>query len=320
MDTEGLRYILVTPAKNEEKYLPDLIRSISCQKVRPVAWFMIDDSSQDDTYRIMSAVASEYPWIYALRSGTCTGYDIEEHYSLVCIKAFDHAINYCRENDIRFEYVALSDADMLYPEDYFYNVINCLREDMRLGIVSGRVHILKESGEAYAESAGVSDLQYPVGTGRVWKRECFEGTGGYMLAKSPDAVSNAMAVLKGWDIKHLNYVCYQTRDTGGKISLWSGYYSRGRRAYYLGINPLGILNKVVDMVVISRQRKSMLKSAAFVSGYILSMANREKQIQNDEVKRYMGSYNRIVKSYLHFMKAVYGKMRQRPVFSVFFYH
>ena len=310
MDAKEFTYILVTPAKNEEDNLPELIQSMVKQNVKPVAWFIVDDGSDDGTYQIIRKATSEYSWIHNLKIETKSAYDIEEHYAFVCREGFKYALNYCEENNIGFEYIALSDADMMYPKNYFYQLLLFLSNNSDFGIVSGKILIMSQSGDIYKEGKTYIDIDQPRGSGRVWRKETFEQTNGYILAKSPDSVSNIMTLLKGWKIKQLAHVeCYQLRDTGGKIDLWSAYFSRGKRSHYLGANPLSVLNVLIDLILIYRQKNSMTKSLAYFSGYFRSFIWREDQIENEEVKRYIGSYKRVIRNYWLVLKGLAVRKR-----------
>lgn len=310
MNIKEFTYILITPAKNEEDNLPELIQSIVNQNVKPVAWFIVDDGSDDETYQIISKVTSEYSWIHSLKLETKGAYDIEEHYAFVCCRGFESAFKYAERNNIQFEYIALSDADMIYPEDYFCQILLFLRNNSEYGIVSGNILIKDERQGIYEEFKILPGGDYPLGTGRLWRKETFEETNGYIVTKSPDVVSNIMALLKGWKIKRLVEVkCYQTRDTGGKINLWDGYFNRGKRAYYLNTKLLSIFNSIVNIMLISRQKNSMTKSLAFFCGYFQSFIRREDQIENDEVKRYIGSYKRVIRHYWLFLKGLAVRRR-----------
>lgn len=57
------RYLAITPAKDEEKYLPSLIDSLVNQSVTPDRWIIIDDGSRDASARIIDQAAQHYPWI-----------------------------------------------------------------------------------------------------------------------------------------------------------------------------------------------------------------------------------------------------------------
>jgi glycosyltransferase involved in cell wall biosynthesis len=298
-----LGYILVTPVKNEEANLPTLIQSIVNQVLRPIAWFMVDDGSDDKSPQIISQAASEYPWIRLVKLQENISYDLGKHYASVCIVGFEQALAYCEQNGVRFEYIALSDADMVYPQDYFANCIKFLRDNRQFGIVSGTMLVKKEGENIYEEDRSVLGDGEPLGTGRVWRNETFVDTGGYILAKSPDVISNVKALLRGWRVKRLPDIsCYETRDTGGKTGVRSGYSAKGERSYYLGVTPLGIFNAIITMMFISRQRNCVTKSLALLVGYCKSFLQREERLDDKEVRRYMGSYRRVLKNYWLFLR------------------
>lgn len=301
-------YILVTPAKDEEDSLPALIKSIVNQSLPPTAWFIVDDGSKDRTPQIVNQASSEHSWIHSVRLDTKLTYDIGKHYASVCIKGFDQSLSYCEQNDLEFSYIALSDADIIYPSNYFERCINFLHNNSGYGIVSGKLLIKDKRGSIYEENKIFLGEGEPHGTGRVWRRQAFMDTGGYMLTKSPDSVSNVMALLSGWKIRQVHDVeCYQTRPTGGKIGVWNGYFNRGERAHYLNANPLHVFNCIVNMIFISREKRSIVKSVAFLSGYSKSLLKRERQIEIDAIRKYMGSYKRVFRNYWLFLKGLKTK-------------
>ena len=57
------RYMVITPARDEERFLPFLIESMVRQTVTPRQWIIIDDGSADATAILADAAAKEYPWI-----------------------------------------------------------------------------------------------------------------------------------------------------------------------------------------------------------------------------------------------------------------
>ena len=57
------RYIAITPARDEEKFLPLLIASMAAQNPAPGRWIVIDDGSSDATAAILDEAARTYPWI-----------------------------------------------------------------------------------------------------------------------------------------------------------------------------------------------------------------------------------------------------------------
>lgn len=294
-------YVLVTPIKNEEANLPGLIDSIENQDLKPILWVIVDDSSDDSSPNILEAASKKNSYIQVVTLTAKSKYDIGEHYAEVCSIGFKYAIDFCKEKFIEFEYIALSDADMIYPKDYFSKLIAFLNDNPEYGIVSGKILIRTEEGNIYEEKVTKVGDSFPWGTGRVWRKKTFEETGGYLITKSPDTVSNILAHHKGWRLGQIDVIFYQTRPTGAGNNLWEGFFMKGESLYYLGANPLIIFNSVVDLIFISRQKKSVLKSFRLICGYFSSIFLRKPQIEIEEVKDYF-SYKQTFKHYLMFIK------------------
>ena len=52
----GNNYILVTPAKNEAKNLPSLIKAVFNQSIKPILWIIVNDGSTDKTLDWVSSL------------------------------------------------------------------------------------------------------------------------------------------------------------------------------------------------------------------------------------------------------------------------
>lgn len=57
------RYVIISPAKDEEAYAAKTIESVAGQSVQPVKWVLVDDGSCDRTAEIANNYALKYPWI-----------------------------------------------------------------------------------------------------------------------------------------------------------------------------------------------------------------------------------------------------------------
>src|SRR6266566_2697746 len=57
------KYIVISPVRNEARYLPGTIECMAGQTLLPAQWLLIDDGSADGTGRIIDEAAARYPWI-----------------------------------------------------------------------------------------------------------------------------------------------------------------------------------------------------------------------------------------------------------------
>ena len=60
-------YAIISPVRNEAKYLDRTIQSVIKQTWRPVEWVIVDDGSSDDTATIAETAAVQHPWIKVIR-------------------------------------------------------------------------------------------------------------------------------------------------------------------------------------------------------------------------------------------------------------
>ena len=61
MTMPDLRYLLITPAKNEATFIELTIQSVISQIVRPVRWIIIDDGSTDGSAEFLRKLESQGP-------------------------------------------------------------------------------------------------------------------------------------------------------------------------------------------------------------------------------------------------------------------
>ncbi|AKB76160.1 glycosyltransferase [Methanosarcina lacustris Z-7289] len=281
-DSNG-KYLLITPAKNEEINLPDVSESVTGQKVTPALWIIVDDGSTDETPRVLEGLKAQYSWIHSIRLPPRPR-DITFHYSYVCKQGFDHALDYCKENGIEYEYIGLLDADTIPEENYFGKLIGEFEKDSSLGIASGGVYY--DVGDNLSRE--VSDKNLPRGTGRLWRKSCFLETEGYPVEPSPDSISNTKALLRGWQLKqYADVVEIQTRKTSAGEGLWKGYVKNGWMAYYVDKNlPVVLLNTLYYSL-----KSPHYTGIAYLSGYLNSAIKREKKITDMEIRTYYRRLN-----------------------------
>src|SRR3979490_924287 len=67
MKTASLKYVMVTPARNEADYIELTIQSMIKQTVLPLRWVIVSDGSTDRTDEIAASYAAKYEWIEFLK-------------------------------------------------------------------------------------------------------------------------------------------------------------------------------------------------------------------------------------------------------------
>ena len=271
-------YFVVTPVKNEEKSLPFTIRSIEEQTVKPILWVIVDDGSTDNTPKIIEDAKRRHDWIQSIRLKEGER-DLKIHYAYVCKTGLDFAIKYCNERKIEYKYIALVEADMILEDSYFENLIKEFEKDPKLGIASGGVWVCINGKETQIKLR--KDLAF--GSHRLWRKKCFEETGGYPLTHAVDSVSNVKAKLRGWKVKQFEkYKGVQTRMTGSAEGLWKGWKIRGEGAYYFNAHPFFVILKSIRYLF----KKPYYIGLAYFIGYFSSYIGRKEQTDDEEIMHY----------------------------------
>ena len=272
------RYIVITPCKNEGVNLPDLIKSVVAQTVRPVVWVIVDDGSTDDTPNILENAMKTQDWIQSIRLDSAVR-DLGLHLAGVVKKGFDYAISYGKENELEYDYLGNLDGDLTLPPTFYENLMVEFEKDHRLGIASGGTkHIIGDR----VRYANVS-VNEPSGGHMLIRKECFEECEGIPLSYSIDSVLKAKARIRGWKTRRFEAnVATEIRDVHAAEGYWKGFVYSGRSSYYLNINPL----HVIARIVMYSFRKPYYIGIAYLTGYLSSVIRRRERINDSELRKY----------------------------------
>jgi len=298
------QYIVVTPCKNEENNLPNLVQSMTAQTIKPALWVIVDDGSTDRTGEIIAEVEEKYGWVKGLHLEKCEEY-MGTHLAYVCNKGFEFAREYCDREGISYGYIALVDADNILEERYFEKLIGEFEKDEKLGIASGwdaYVDIENILGNLRARNPNITVMNHefwqvwnspfveiqksredlPMGSARLWRKECFEETGGYLPVPLPDSVSNAIAKLKGWKAKRFRDIKVMERRGLTKQGLWKGYSEKGESYFFLGQSLFLTVLKALRYTF----KKPHYIGVAYFYGYIKPFVYRKERVKDDEIRHY----------------------------------
>ena len=135
------KYVVITPVRDEEKYLPLSISSIVSQTVRPREWVIVNDGSKDRTGEIIDAAACDYPWIRAVHRED-RGF---RKWGAGIIEAFldgFHSLN-CQD----WEFMSKLDGDLSFAPGYFAGAFQKFCDNPKIGIAGGTLRIILRKGK-----------------------------------------------------------------------------------------------------------------------------------------------------------------------------
>ena len=57
------KYVIITPVRDEEKFVEATIESVRRQTILPAEWVIVNDGSTDGTGELLDRAAARVPWI-----------------------------------------------------------------------------------------------------------------------------------------------------------------------------------------------------------------------------------------------------------------
>ena len=266
-------YVLITPARNEAKFIEMTIRSVVSQTVRPLKWVIVSDGSTDGTDEIVSKYTADYPWIELVRMP-------ERHERHFAGKVGAFNAGHAAIRDLQFEVIGNLDADVTFESGHFEFLVGKLATDPHLGVVGAP---FREGTHHY--DYRFSNIENVWGGCQLFRRECFENIGGYMPVKGGgiDHIAVVTARLKGWKTRtYTESVCLHHRLMGtAQHGAFSSRFRLGAKDYSVGNDPLWELFRMFYQM---QQRPFVIGGLALGSGYFWSMMRRVKRpVSNDLV-------------------------------------
>lgn len=229
MRTEHLTYTLVTPARNEERFIEQTIRSVICQTVRPLKWVIVSDGSTDRTDEIVEHYMPDHQWIELVRLP-----DRKERHFAGKVRCFNAGYESVR--DLHFDIIGNVDADITFGEDHFEYLLAKFAADSKLG-VAGTPFVEGTSSYNFNFTA----VEHVSGACQLFRRECFEQIGGYIPVKGGgiDWIAVTTARMKGWNTRtFVERACHHHRPMGtASVGRLRAALSLGKQDYYLGGHP-----------------------------------------------------------------------------------
>lgn len=228
------KYVIVTPARDEQKYIEKTISSVINQTLQPLQWIIVNDGSTDDTGIIIDNYAKKYSWIKPVhrsnRGARVAGGGVMETF-------YD---GYEAINETEWEFIVKLDGDLTLEPNYFKDCIEEFYKDPQLGVCGGGI---------YHEINGSLELEkqplfHVRGATKIYKRECWEAIGGLIKAPGWDTIDEVNANMLGWKTRSFNHLkVIHHRFTGAAAGSWHNAVKNGKASYIAGYHPIFMLAK-----------------------------------------------------------------------------
>lgn len=274
-------YVIITPGFNEQKYIEETINSVLSQTIKPVRWIIVDDDSTDGMANIIKQYAQKYDWIKYLFRTKIPGHS----YYGSSVYAIQEGLKHL--DDIHYEYLAILDADISLPHDYYQQLLEYLEKDSRLGIASG-VYVDRVEENKFRKV--LNDRRSTPKALTVFRRECFMDIGGFIPMKygGEDTVACFTARMKGWktwSFPDLVAIHNKPVGTGHARNLLKIRFRHGIGEYFLASHPLFFIVKSLRRCV--KEPPFLIGGLTRILGYIYAHFLKEKPQISQELSKYI---------------------------------
>jgi len=269
-------YVLITPARNEERFIEKLIQSMVSQTVLPVKWVIVNDGSTDATGDIVGKYLEKHEWIELLNLPARRDRSFAGK-----VHAFNAAFE--RVKDLEYEVIGNLDSDVSFEPDYCEFLLTQFQRDLTLGVAGT---IFREEG--YSSGTDSFEGQNHVAGGcQLFRRRCFQEIGGDVPNKAGgiDWIAVTTARMMGWrtrSFREKSFFHYRSLGTAERSQLASAF-SYGEKDYYLGNHPIWEIFRVTYRAT---KKPYLVGALALYSGYLSAFVRRMKRPVSDDLMKF----------------------------------
>ncbi len=173
-----MKYIVITTARNEEKTISKVVKSIQNQSISPQIHVIADDGSTDRTKEISESLGA---YVYETNNPRMP------HKGHNQALGFIGAMKYATLKVPDWQFVLKLDADSVVPSDYVEYITSKFKDVPNLGVAAG-----VPWGESMRQSR-VTD------GARIISRKCYHAIGGYHVLMAFD--SHALLLARQYGFK-----------------------------------------------------------------------------------------------------------------------
>ncbi len=283
------RYCLISPVRNEAKYIRRTLDSVLAQSIKPAKWIIVDDGSTDETPAILKEYSESFEWI-TIVSRENRGF---RKVGAGVIEAFNDG--YATINPDDYDYVCKLDMDLDLPPRYFEILIERMEANERLGTCSGKAYYPgSDNPEGLFGGTLISEKcgdETSLGMTKFYRTRCFEDIGGFVSQVMWDGIDCHTCRMKGWiacswDDPELRFVHLRPMGSSEK-GVFTGRKRHGFGQYFMGtIIPYILLSAAYRAM----QRPFLVGGVGILVGYFESMLKGVERYGDNELRRFVARY------------------------------
>ena len=272
---KSLPYVIVSPAKDEERNIELTLESVVRQTMKPALWVIVDDSSRDRTPEIIRQWSRRHSFIELVQNGSPG----KRQPGARVVQAFN--LGYRAAVETHHDFLVKLDCDLSFEADYFEKLLGRFLENKRLGIASGVY--LELNGEGLWKEVRMPRY-HAAGACKVIRRSCFVEIGGFVAAPGWDTVDEIRAMTRGWHTGHFRDLIMRHHKTEGSgIGVIKTSVMHGEIYYRTGGSKLFFLPKILRRMA---TKPYLVVGLALGWGYLKSALRQKERLVTDAEARY----------------------------------
>lgn len=272
-----INYIIITPVRDEEKYIQKTIQSVIKQTMLPKEWIFINDNSVDNTENIIKRYIEKFKFIkiynYPSKIARIPGAGV--------MRAFNYG--YTKIEDSDYDFIVKLDADLLFESDFFENIFKEFKKNRTLGIASG-YFVEKNTGKP-------SKKYHPeitFGCTKIYKKECFMKIYPIEEIKGWDYLDNMKAKFFDYDTKIIkNQKVIHLKPLDSIVGYKKENYLKGYYDAYLRYLVLFVIIKSIKKMIL--EKPFFLNGLCYACGYLRNVIVDRKKYNNIDVVKLIHS-------------------------------
>jgi glycosyltransferase involved in cell wall biosynthesis len=272
-----LKYVLITPARNEAASIELTLKSMVEQEVAPVKWVIVSDGSTDGTDDIVKKYTAEYDWIELVRMPERS----ERHFAG---KVWAFNSGYARVRNLKYDVIGNLDADISLGPDHFQFLLAKFAEHPLLG-VAGTAYVEESSVPYDYDIVNVEDVS---GACQLFRRKCFDEIGGYIPIKGGgiDSIAVFTARMKGWKTRTFTEKTFihHRRGGTGQSKISASLFRTGKIDYYYGGHPLWEIFRCLYQM---KNKPYIVRGLLLFSGYMWLFLKKAERPISDELVEFL---------------------------------
>ena len=272
-----MKYYIIIPTYNEEKFIALTLQSIVEQTVLPSKVVVVNDGSTDKTEEIIQSFCDKHSF-FSLVNKTSEARHLP---GSKVIQAFQKGLEIL---DDHYDIMVKIDADLIFPSNYFETIIQHFQSDERVGMVGGFCYIQKNGGWVLEN---LTDKDHIRGALKAYRKETFLQIGGLKPAMGWDTVDELLCKFYNWKVvtdeslhvKHL-------KPTGASYNK-AARYKQGEAFYSLGY---GFFITAIASLKLAMRKGKPLLFMDYIKGFWKAKSAKKELLVTLEQAKFIRNY------------------------------